>query len=72
MLILSRSKNERVVIQTPSGEEITINVAEILASDGKRQGKVRLGFVADPYIKIMREEAFREVEPITLQSGEVI
>ena len=49
-LVLSRKKNEEVVICTDTGEEIIVGVFEV------RGDKVRLGFTANPKISIRRRE----------------
>lgn len=49
MLVLSRKKNESIVI---NGQEITITVVEI------REDKVRLGIEAPPNIPVHRKEVY--------------
>jgi len=53
MLVLSRERDERVIIRCPSGESIEVAVCEILGR------KVRLGFVAPASYVIDREEVDR-------------
>lgn len=72
MLVVTREKNQRIVLTLPhTEEEIVINLCDVhLAPNGKVKAKV--GIIASPMIKIMREEVYRNPKPITLQSGEVI
>lgn len=51
MLILSRKKNEKVIIN----DDIEIVVVEI------RGDKVRLGFKADKEVTIHREEVYKKI-----------
>lgn len=55
MLVLSRKKDEQIVITTPSGELITMMVIEV------RGDKARLGFDALPGVKIHRREVFESI-----------
>lgn len=50
MLVLSRKRDEEIVITTPAGEQITITVVEI------RTDQVRIGFTAADTVTIMRKE----------------
>jgi len=50
MLSLSRKKRETVVLKLEDGRLIEVLVLEI------RSGQVRLGFLADPKIVIVRKE----------------
>lgn len=50
MLVLSRKKNERILL----GDTITIDVLRC-------RGQVRLGITAPPELKIMREEIVRRM-----------
>lgn len=54
MLILSRRRNEDVIITTPSGEKVLVRIIDI------RGDKVRIGFHADERIEIMRRELLEE------------
>lgn len=57
MLVLSRRARRgesRIQILTPSGEEIWVTVTEV------DRGKVRLGFIANTRVRIMREELLPE------------
>ena len=56
MLVLSRKRDERVVIE--AGGEVILQaiVVEI------RGDKVRLGFEADPTVKIHRKEVWDEIK----------
>lgn len=60
MLVLSRKKDEDILIKTPEGRVVTIRVVEIIGD------KVRLGFVADDCITIMRSEL---VKPKEVKNG---
>jgi carbon storage regulator CsrA len=50
VLVLSRKRNEDILIKTPEGHIVTIRVVEIIGE------KVKLGFVADDCVSIMRKE----------------
>jgi carbon storage regulator len=52
MLVLSRKKDERIMI----GENIEVTVVEI------RGDRVKLGFVGPNEVPIHREEVFRRIE----------
>ncbi len=52
MLVLSRKKNERVII----GENIEVTVIDI------RGDRVKLGFVGPHDVPIHREEVYRRIE----------
>jgi carbon storage regulator CsrA len=72
MLVLTRKLNQRILLTLPNGDEITLNVAGIeLARSGKTK-QVKIGIIAPMNIKINREEAIRDVEPIKLQSGVLV
>lgn len=58
MLVLSRKKDEKLLIKTPLGEEIEITVINI---DGRN--RVRLGIEADKKITILRSELSLLKEP---------
>ena len=51
MLVLSRKKDEKLLITTPQGEEIEITIVSI---DGRN--RVRVGVQADKKITILRSE----------------
>lgn len=50
MLVLSRKKDEDILVKTPEGRVVTIRVVEIVGD------KVRLGFEADECVAIVRTE----------------
>lgn len=51
MLVLTRRKDESVIIRTKGGEEITVTVCMV------KDGKARLGFVANKdRVNIVRSE----------------
>lgn len=53
MLILNRKVGEKIVVRVPEcGVVFEIKVAEL------REGKVKLGFIADDRVLIDREEVF--------------
>lgn len=55
MLVLSRKRNEKIVIVTPSGEEIVVGVIEV------RGDRVRLGMEAPRDHSIHREEVMQAI-----------
>jgi carbon storage regulator len=55
MLVLSRKKNEKVII----GENIEVRVIDV------RGDRVKLGFVGPPDVPIHREEVFRRIDEWT-------
>lgn len=50
MLVLSRKKDEKILLRSDDGEQIEITVVRIEA------GKVRLGIQAGPEVTILRSE----------------
>lgn len=52
MLVLSRKRDESLVIECPSGEIIRVTVVDI------RGDKVRLGTVAPEHIPVNRREVY--------------
>ena len=54
MLVLTVKDGERVILQTESGEQITV----ILASS--KDGRAKLGFEAPVSVSILREKLIRE------------
>lgn len=56
MLVLTRKINEEIVIQTPSGEEITI----LLASHS--HGKTRIGITAPSSYIVHRKEIWDDIK----------
>lgn len=52
MLVLSRRKDERIMI----GDDITIMVIEF------RDGKVRLGIDAPKHVQVHREEVYKAIK----------
>lgn len=52
MLVLTRRVDERIIIETASGEQIVVSVVSINGSQAK------LGVVADPDTTIDREEIY--------------
>lgn len=60
MLVLSRQKDERIII----GENITVMVVEI------RGDKVRLGIEAPKDVPVHREEVWEQIKQEYLGSGE--
>lgn len=56
MLVLSRKKDESIVITTPQEEQVEIFVVEV------RGDKVRLGIEAPRAIKVNRREVFDAIQ----------
>jgi carbon storage regulator CsrA len=56
VLVLSRKKNEDIVITIPDGRVITIKVVDIVGD------KVRLGVTAAPDVSVMRRELLTQPE----------
>lgn len=56
MLVLSRQRDEDVIITTKSGERIIVTIVDI------RGDKVRLGFTADESVAIHRREVQEAIE----------
>ena len=56
MLVLSRKKDEDIVIKTPEGRVIRVKVVEII------QDRVRLGFTAPDAVTISRSELLPQEE----------
>ena len=59
MLVLSRKKDERIVVETPHGEKI-----EILLVESRGSG-ARIGFEADKSIKIYRKELLPVISEVS-------
>lgn len=60
MLVLSRKKNEKVII----GENIEVRVIDV------RGDRVKLGFVGPADVPIHREEVFRRIDEWSQAEGE--
>jgi carbon storage regulator CsrA len=56
VLVLSRKKDEDIIVQTPEGRVVTIRVVAIIGD------KVKLGFVADNCVAIVRGELINSKE----------
>jgi carbon storage regulator CsrA len=56
VLILSRKRNEDIVIKTAEGRVITIKVIDIIGD------RTRLGFIADDCVSIVRKELLHQKE----------
>jgi len=54
MLVLTRTLGEMVHILTPEGREIVLQIVDVRGRAGRQL--VRLGFTADPAIRIHRHE----------------
>ena len=72
MLVLTRKVGESVVITTPdrttpSGEYVPGESVTVTVSSLQPNGKVRIGFAADPDVEIWREEIQAERD-----AGEVV
>lgn len=59
MLILKRYIGQRILLQLPNGQEVTVMVTEI----DRRTSAVKLGIVADRSVVILREEVAQRMEP---------
>lgn len=58
MLVLSRKRDEKIILQTENGEEIELTVVRIDAN------KVRLGIDANEKVTILRSELVNPVAKI--------
>jgi carbon storage regulator len=56
MLVLSRYRNEKIVIGEPGPNQVVITIVDI------RGDKVRLGINADKSIPVHREEVYEMIE----------
>jgi carbon storage regulator len=56
MLVLSRHRDERIIIRTPDGYEIIVVVVDL------RGDKVRLGFEAPTEVEIDAEEVREKID----------
>ena len=56
MRIIDQDKNETIVLQLPSGEQVTIKVCRIVKDAYDKPYKVRLGITAPRHISIHRSE----------------
>jgi len=55
MLVLSRKLNEEIIIRTPQGQEIRLQVTET------KSDRTKIGLQADQSIQIMRRELLEAV-----------
>jgi carbon storage regulator CsrA len=60
MLVLSRKKDETIILKGPNMEDIKITVVRI-----DNRNKVRIGIEADKEITVLREELTTEVGDVT-------
>ena len=65
MLVLSRRRDEAIVIRNRFGTEIRLVVVDI------RGSKVRLGIDAPPEVSIVREEISPRTSPIEARAREM-
>jgi carbon storage regulator len=56
ILVLSRKKNEQIIVLTPEGRRMVFTVVEI------RGDKVRLGIVAEKEVLVHRREVMDAIE----------
>lgn len=63
MLVLSREKDESVVI-TVGSEEVCVSIVDV------RGNKVRLGFICSPKVVVDREEVYHAKRRIASQKRE--
>ena len=54
MLVLSRKKNEKIILKTTDNKEIVITLVKI------ESNKVRIGIEAESDVTILREELLKE------------
>jgi len=57
MLVLTRCPGETLIIETPTGEQITVTVLEV------KGNQVRIGTQAPDDIAIVREELLEKLRP---------
>ena len=60
MLVLSRKKDETIILKGPNMEDIRITVVRI-----DNRNKVRIGIEADKEITVLRQELTTEVGDVT-------
>ena len=60
MLVLSRKKDETIILKGPNMEDIKITVVRI-----DNRNKVRIGIEADKEITVLRQELTTEVDDVT-------
>jgi carbon storage regulator CsrA len=60
MLVLSRKKDETIILKGPNMEDIKITVVRI-----DNRNKVRIGIEADKEITVLRQELTTEVGDVT-------
>lgn len=65
MLVLSRLKNEAVVITIPGGQQIRVTLVDVRTGNG---GKARLGFEAPRDVIIHRAEVQDRVDTEALNN----
>jgi carbon storage regulator CsrA len=63
MLVLSRKKDQRILLKIPGREDVRITVTKI-----DNRNRVRLGIEADPDIIVVREELDKPTQPSSKQS----
>jgi len=63
MLVLSRFRDEKIIVQTPSGEEITIMIVDV------RGDKVRVGIEAPQAYAVHREEVAEKIKADKLRAA---
>jgi sRNA-binding carbon storage regulator CsrA len=71
-LVVTRKKNEKIVIETEMGEKIIINVADIRSPSSSRAAKTVLAIQASRSIRIDRAENLSEKVQIQLSNGQFV
>lgn len=60
MLVLSRKKDETIILKSPNMEDIKITIVRI-----DNRNKVRIGIEADKEVTVLRSELSNRREPIS-------
>jgi carbon storage regulator len=66
MLVLSRKKNEQIVIAVPGFEPITLTIVDI------RGDKVRVGIEADAQIPVHRQEIWLQIQQADGEAAQAV
>ena len=71
-LAITRKPNEKIVIETETGEIIIINVASLKSATSDRSAKVTLAIQAPKHIRIDRAENYSTPPKMKLASGQLV